>query len=163
MLREQIYPGDVASPSQILELADEYSKAAMVLYPLGAKRKPLTRAPMRLITIHAIELYLNALLLSRGHSAAEVRGLQHDLGRRTDLASDCGLQLRKRTAEHLRSMGEQREYLITRYGPELAATASQINRLRATLVEVSKKVSIMIRADNSNASDRRVPCPQSGR
>ena len=152
MPREQIYPGELATPSQILELAEEYSKAAMLLYPLGTKRKPLTRAPMRFIAIQAIELYLNALLLSRGHSAAAVRGLQHDLGKRTDLALSYGLKLRKRTAEHLRSMGQHREYLITRYGPEMVATASQINRLRATLNEVRRKASILVEADISSAS-----------
>lgn len=153
MPREQVYPGDVASPSQILALAEEYSRAAMVLYPLGTKRRPLTRAPMRLIAIQAIELYLNALLLSRGHNAAEIRGLQHNLGKRVDLASDCGLKLRRRTVQHLRNMGEHREYLIMRYGPEMAATASQINRLRATLEEVSKKVSLLIKAAHSNAAN----------
>ncbi|WP_292657903.1 hypothetical protein [Mesorhizobium sp.] len=34
--------------------------------------------------------------------------------------------------------------MITRYGPELAATASQINRLTATLEEVAVKVTLLI-------------------
>lgn len=37
-----------------------------------------------------------------------------------------------------------REYLITRYGPELASTLSQINRLSATLEEVATKVRLAV-------------------
>lgn len=42
------------------------------------------------------------------------------------------------------SLSQDREYLITRYGPELAATTSQINRLTATLEEVAAKVTLLI-------------------
>jgi hypothetical protein len=48
--------------------------------------------------------------------------------------------LRELTLKHLGELSESREYLVTRYGPELASTASQINRLTATLGEVAKKV-----------------------
>jgi len=36
-------------------------------------------------------------------------------------------------------MTEEREYLISRYGPEMAITPSEINRLVATLEEIAKK------------------------
>lgn len=35
-----------------------------------------------------------------------------------------------------------REYLITRYGPELTSTLAQLNRLAATLDEVATKVPV---------------------
>ncbi|WP_245478528.1 hypothetical protein [Mesorhizobium sp. M4B.F.Ca.ET.049.02.1.2] len=75
------YPGELASPQQIHELAEEYRKAAHQLLPLGRAGKPLTRAPFRLSAIHAIELYLTALLLHRTHTgtAAESVGARENL------------------------------------------------------------------------------------
>ena len=134
------YPGGSARPLQVRALADEYRKAAAVLLKLGERGKPLTRAPFRLTAIHAVELYLNAFLLARGHGAEKIRGLQHDLPARAELAIDGGLSLRKRTLEHIRSLSAGREYLVSRYGPELAASMSQVNRLIATLDEVANKV-----------------------
>ena len=101
-------------------------------------------APYRLNAIHAIELYLNALLLHAGHDAARLRGLQHDLATRTDLAEAGGLQLKRRTAVHLKAMTATREYLISRYSPGSAPTLSQFNRLAATLDEVSAKAALLI-------------------
>ena len=119
-----------------------------MLLQLGRRGDPLSRAPCRLSAIHAIELYLNALLLFRGQETSRIRGLQHDLAARTEMAIANGLQLRKRTAEHLSAMAGNREYLVTRYGPEMTATISQINRLTATLDEVANKVSAMMAAPN---------------
>ena len=154
MTVEKIYPGELASPLEILRLADEYRKAAHALHPLGIRKKPLSRAPMRLVSIQAIELYLNALLLHCGNTPAKVRGLQHDLEDRTEQAVACGLKLRVKTAEHLKTMGRNREYLVMRYGPEMASTASQINRLYATLEEVSSKVSKLLGTDVSSPDGR---------
>lgn len=128
-------------------LADEYRKAAQLLTQLGQPGKPLSRAPFRLAAIHAIELYLNALLLHSGSEANAVRGLQHDLARRALLAADAGLKLRLRTANHLSTLQQSREYLVTRYGPELTGNVSQINRLEATLEEVAKKVTAFLSRD----------------
>ncbi|TPI53314.1 hypothetical protein FJ420_31905 [Mesorhizobium sp. B3-1-3] len=144
IVEERRYPGELASPQQIHELADGYHKAATMLLQLGRPRKPLTRAPFRLSAIHAIELYLTALLLHCGQNPNRIRKLQHDLSARTELALEAGLCLRTKTASHLRSLSQNREYLVTRYGPELAATVSQINRLTATLEEVAAKVTILI-------------------
>ncbi len=138
------YPGDLATPRQVFDLAEEYRKASHALLQLGRPGKPLTRAPFRLTAVHAIELYLNALLLQRGHAPNQIRKLQHDLWARTELATATGLHLRRRTMEHLQSLSRSREYLVTRYGPELAATTSQVNRLTATLDEVAKKVAPLI-------------------
>jgi len=72
--------------------------------------------------------------------------MQHNLAERTGLVLASGLRLRSRTAAHLRALAENREYLVMRYGPELSATASQINRLEATLEEVSRKVTEILTA-----------------
>ena len=137
------YPGADAKPEQILQLAEQYRVAAEALRPLGRRSKPLSWAPYRFVAIHAIELHLNALLVAKGLTPASIRGMQHDLATRTDAAIIAGLGLRKRTALHLRSLSERREYLITRYDPALSA-ASEINRLAATLEEVSSKSTIIV-------------------
>lgn len=105
----------------------------------------MSRAPYRLVAIHAIELHLNALLLAKGHSAAQVRGMQHNLAAKTAAAILAGLKLRRLTAEHLRGLSERREYLTTRYDPDLSAT-SEITRLTATLEEVASKTALMVKA-----------------
>jgi hypothetical protein len=72
--------------------------------------------------------------------------MQHDLAERAEQAKRSGLQLRKRTVAHLSAMMGNREYLVTRYGPEMTSTASQINRLTATLEEVADKVTTLVSA-----------------
>jgi hypothetical protein len=138
------HPGGSATAEQIFRLAEEYRKAAHLLLQLGRRGAPLSHAPCRLSAIHAIELYLSALLLFKGHDAARIRGLQHNLAARTELSVASGLLLRQRTAAHLAAMTGSREYVVTRYGPEMTATTSQINRLTATLDEVAAKVTAMM-------------------
>ena len=123
------------------KLADEYRRAAEHLIALGRRGDPLSRAPYRFAAIHAIELYLSAFLLHSGHHPALIRGLQHNLARRAVLAVEGRLALRQRTVAHLHSVAENREYVTMRYGPEMTATVSQINRLSASLAEVAGKVS----------------------
>ena len=137
---QKIIPGDEASPAQVLALADEYSRAAEALQKIGKRGKPLTRAPYRLAAIHAIELYLNAFLLTRGKTSSQLRGLNHNLSSRAELAARAGLSLRKKTSAHLVQLCEAREYLIMRYGPEMAGRATNLNRVEATLREISVKV-----------------------
>lgn len=141
MMTGESYPGDSASPAQVRALADEYRGASDVLGKLGRKGEPLSRAPFRLTAIHAIELYLHAVLLARGRDPRSARGLGHRLSER---AKESGLCLRERTLEHLRALDANREYLTSRYCPEFLATASQINRLKATLDEVAKKATVAI-------------------
>lgn len=138
------YPGETATPAQILLLADEYRIAAEALLSIGRRGVPLSRAPYRLVAIQAIELYFNALLLHAGHPANSLRGLQHDLAKRTQLAVGMKLILRRRTVTHLESLSQTREYLITRYDPAQSA-ASQLNRLAATLTKVADKVSLLVK------------------
>jgi hypothetical protein len=140
----QLYPGTTATKEQVLRLAEEYRKAAKFLQDLAQPGDPISRSPFRLSAIHAIELYLNALLMSGKHDQPCIRGMQHNLAARSKLAVAEGLRLRKRTMAHLESMTGNREYLVTRYGPEMTATVSQVNRLTATLDEVAEKVSAIV-------------------
>ncbi|ARU16671.1 hypothetical protein A9D14_11405 [Croceicoccus marinus] len=135
-----LYPGGAATPAEVVALADEYRFAAQLLVQNGRPGEPRSRAPFRMVAIHAVELYLNAFLLQSGHSAGQVRGLQHNLAARAELAVERGLVLRKRTREHLHSMSQSREFLLTRYVPS-STSLSEINRLQATLTEVAQKVS----------------------
>jgi HEPN domain-containing protein len=149
---QRFYPGETATPRQMLDLAGEYRRAAEALLPMGRPRQPLSRAPYRLVAIHAVELYLNAFLLATGHPPAKLRGLQHDLALRTHLARGANLRLRKRTVAHLGRLSETREYLIARYDPATAA-ASELNRLAATLTDVAEKVSAFIAWSEGRTSD----------
>ncbi|NEX92294.1 hypothetical protein G3573_05895 [Caulobacter sp. 17J65-9] len=134
----------MAAPEDLLRLADEYRRAAHLLLPAGQRGKPLSRAPFRLSALHAIELYLNALLLHRGYSASRLRGLQHDFAERARQAAERGLVLRRRTTQHLKTVAATREYVVTRYGPEMTASASHVTRLSATLDEVAEKVRMIV-------------------
>ena len=140
---QKSYPGDQASPEKIAQLANEYRQAAAKLEQLGRKGVPLSLAPCRCVSIHAIELYLNAILVCAGHTAEQIRGLQHDLGARTDRALDAKFPLKKRTIDHLNDICRRREYLVARYDPEAPKT-SEINQLNATLAELAKKVPVWI-------------------
>lgn len=135
------YPGGLSRPTELLRLAHAYRDAADVVAATGRPGDHFSRAPFRLIAIHAIERYLNAWLLQCGHTPAKVRSFQHDLGARADLATISGLELRKGTSKHLRDISDRREYLVTRYDTLMGPSLSQLNRLTATLADVSAKVS----------------------
>lgn len=135
------YPGSNADPEDVIALADEYGAAATTLFENnGRKGDHLSRAPARLCAIQAIELYLNAYLRCQGEKPETVRGYFHDLAERADHKSIEKLRLKKRTSLHLSELTKRREYLVARYAPELASTQTEINRVRATLVEVANKV-----------------------
>ena len=144
MSEDMAYPGSEASAAEVCSLAAEYRLAAQSLLRSARKGKPLSRAPSRLCAIHAIELYLNAFFLHFGESPEQVRSRQHNLAERAQAALERGLILRKKTAEHLARMTRDREYLATRYGPELATSLSEVNRLMATLDEVGSKVTAVL-------------------
>ncbi|MCF8706985.1 hypothetical protein [Rhizorhapis sp. SPR117] len=76
--------------------------------------------------------------------ADEYRGAAHDLAKRAELAASTGLRLRKRTLLHLNDLSHSREYLVTRYGAELAGSWTQLNRLMATLDEIATKVALAL-------------------
>ena len=135
------YPGDLATVPQLITLACEYRGAAHDLLTRGKRKSPSSWAPARLLALQAIELQLNAFLLHSGNDTHKIRSLRHNLAERGDLAISSGLVLRKRTLTHLYELSSGREYLITRYGPELSGSWTQINRLIATLDEITIKVS----------------------
>jgi hypothetical protein len=140
----QPYPGESATAGQVFLLAEEYRMAAMLLLPLGRTGEPLSLAPCRFLAIHAIELYLNSLMLHAGCEPSVIRGLQHDFSARAKLAAENGLILRKRTAEHLSAMVGNREHVAMRYGAEASSVTSELNRLMATLEELADKIAPFI-------------------
>jgi HEPN domain-containing protein len=140
---QKFFPGETATPRQIASLADEYRHAADALLGTVRRGQPLSRAPYRFVAIHALELYLNALLLAAGKPPVALRRMHHDLASRTELAMTARLILRKRTLAHLAALSEGREYLTTRYDPA-APQGSELNRLAATLAEVAEKVTTFL-------------------
>ncbi|WP_202391301.1 hypothetical protein [Allopontixanthobacter sediminis] len=71
---QKFYPGHDASAEQIAELADEYRQAAANLAQTGRLGARLSLAPCRLVSLHAIELYLNAILIAAGRPADQTEG-----------------------------------------------------------------------------------------
>ncbi|NRP89033.1 hypothetical protein GFPCMMHI_04958 [Ensifer adhaerens] len=139
------YPGKAAGVRGILNLATHYQDAAG---KLGEGSSKPNQVPRRLLAFHAMELYLNAFLLAKGVDPATIRGSRHDLGERTRLASEAGLVLRKRTMAHLATLSANNEYHLVSYAPELTSTLSQMNRVMATVDELSRKVRKMLRASS---------------
>lgn len=134
------YPGSEATIEQFIGLADQYLAAAHSLLTQVNRKSSLSSAPARLCAIHAVEMYLNAFLIFHGSDHKQVRGFQHDLAQRSAVATEKGLRLRVRTQAHLLRIHDQREYLVVRYGPEQAGGLSELNRMFATLNEISTKV-----------------------
>ena len=129
--------------SEILALASQYKEAAA---KLGECLPNSNHLPRRLLALHAIELYLNALLLTTGFDQTFIRSIQHDVGEQARLAIEAGLVLRKRTTAHLTTLSTNNESHSVRYAPQLTTTLSQVNRIMVTLDEVSQKVRKMVRA-----------------
>ncbi|MFN0194211.1 MAG: hypothetical protein ACKVP5_19935 [Aestuariivirga sp.] len=134
------YPGEEATATEIRLLAEQYFKAAELLKSLNQTKNPAALAPFRLAAIHAIELFLNAHLVSTGHTAVEIRELKHDLTKRLELAQAKGLILRAKTARHIETIVDTREYLVTRYSSKHLSKAPPQSRLEATLKEIRRKV-----------------------
>jgi hypothetical protein len=141
---QKFYPGNEATPVQLMQLAAEWRRAAGLLWDARRRRAPLSFAPYRFVAIHAVELYLNAFLQAKGHAPKAVRGMQHNLAARTALAVEAGLKLRPKTRAHLKTMTGSREHLVARYGPEQIAAASELNRVGATLNEFATEVEAVV-------------------
>lgn len=136
------YPGQEPSVRDTLALAAQYRDAAV---KLGGTSPKSAHLPVRHLALHSVELYLDALLLAKGLDHKTIRDFQHDLGERSRVAIDAGLVLRKRTAAHLVNLSSTGEYDAIRYGSIRAAMFSQVNRVMATLDEVSQKVRKVLR------------------
>lgn len=144
-----------ASPQLLFSLAEEYRLAALKLEGLARKRQPLSLAPFRFAAIHAIELYLSAVLLKGGETPDDILALRHDLRRRAEKAKEMGLVLGQRTFNHLGALHENREYPAARYGSGNLKSASPVNRLIATLKDVADKTKPIIEA--AELKPRRAP------
>lgn len=151
----RVYPGSEATVSELLELAGNYHRAAESLRARDDRRDRTSSAPVRFCAVHAVETYLNAFLVFHGADRKEVRSLQHDLVKRTEMAAARGLCLRKRTRSHLLQVTGLREHLVVRYGPERMKGLPDLNRTFATLEEVGKKVSAAILARPCDQTDPR--------
>jgi len=134
------------SPQLLFSLAEEYRRAALNLEVLRKKRQPLSLAPFRFAAIHAIELYLSAVLLKGGYEPNKVLKLGHRLKRRAELAQDLGLVLGKGALDHLEKLEATCEYQAARYGWDSLKTASPANKLVATLNDVARKTKPLIDA-----------------
>ncbi len=148
------YPGDCAAAEDIYDLAIAYHAAAKALFPRATKGAPLSYAPARLCSIHAIELCLNAYLRLKGMENCQIRARMHDLA---DTGFVADLRLRKKTAAHLQEMTQRREYLISRYAPESAGQHTELTRLTATLDEVVRKVGRYIEQAGGAGARGRLP------
>jgi len=135
--------GKSGSVRDVLNVASQYKAAAI---KLGEGSPSPNHLPQRLLALHAIELYLDALLQAKGLDGETIRKFQHDLGERARIALAAGLVRRSRTLAHLAALSSNTEYIIVRYAPELSSTLSQVNRVMTTLEEVSRKVPKMVKA-----------------
>ena len=143
---QAFYPGEKASPHDVLALANAFADRAPLLLEGLKGTASVAKAPFRLVAIHAIELYLNAYLLNCGCPPSEIRSYHHNLGKRLAQVETKGLKLRKKTFEHLQRLTVSREYLTSRYDPNDPGS-SQLTRLKASLQDVRKKVSTAIPAN----------------
>lgn len=134
------YPGSNATAHDFFRLAAEYQRAADALIATHRPKHPLSQAPYRQVAIHAIELYLGALLVCEGLKPCDLRAFHHDLSARTGHERAAGIKLRKRTTQQLTELSDRREYLISRYGADRSDKVSPINQIDATLKDVRKKV-----------------------
>lgn len=147
--------GKTVSVRDHLNLAAQYRDASVKLGDVASKPNNF---PQRLLALHAIELYLDALIQAKGLDHHMRREFQHDLGERARIAVAAGLMLRHRTLMHLQMLFSLREDLVVRYGPERTSTLSQVNRLMATLEEVSRKVTKMVKTANGPKVDLDLCC-----
>ncbi len=135
--------GNPVNVRDILNLATHYQDAAN---RLGKGPSKPSHLPLRLLALHAIELYLNAFLLAKGVDPATIRSFRHDLSQRSRIASEAGLVLRKRTMAHLAALSSSNEYHVIRYASESPSKLPQLTRIMATLDELSRKVRKILRA-----------------
>lgn len=93
-------------------LADDYLNAARTA---AAGVKSARSGPVRLLALHACELFLKAYLRETGSTHASMRKLNHDLAAHADLAMERGLALGKARYNDLRVVTEIKDYVGARY------------------------------------------------
>jgi hypothetical protein len=139
-------PGDSMDALSTLALAAEYAQASKALRKLGRMRQAQSYAPFRFAALHAIELYLSAYLRLHGLDNAELRSTGHRFCAKTELATQHGLRLRKKTHAHLIELSGNREYQAVRYDTTMLALLTKINRLEATRDEIAAEVTRIVEA-----------------
>lgn len=123
-------------------LAEEYCKAAALLCDEGPRGKSICWAPFRLCAIHAIELHLSAFLLDAGYEWSSIKKMNHHLDQRAMLATEHGLNLRKRSSDLLAKLSSEASYSVTRYVPERLADGRHPSQIMAVLKEISSKCAL---------------------
>jgi hypothetical protein len=126
--------GDIKPSSQYLLIARKYECLALDLLARKRKLEVELIDPARFLMVHAIEMYLLSWLVH--HHASTDR--KHDFKTKIENATKEGLHLRKKTYAHIATL--QTEYYFLRYGANESIPMPPLNRLQATLHEVSKKV-----------------------
>lgn len=105
-------------------LADDCLNAARTVSPVLR-----SSGPIRLLCLHACELFLKTYLRKTGSTHPEMRALGHDLARHADLAIERGLALSNARRNDLRAATESHTYVDVRYsagslgGPFSSASA----------------------------------------
>jgi len=133
------YPGTETEPRAVLLLANQYACAARLLFTEKSLKQAL-RLPAMFCAIHAIELYLNAAIIASGETPETLRRMHHNFSQKSSHHGVVALRLRKKTQDHLASLSDKKDYLIVRYAPDQKHSLSELNRLKATLDGVAKKV-----------------------
>lgn len=133
-----------SSHRELIELAASYAEAAEKLKELWKKGVPLSQAPFRFVAIHAIELYLNAYLETNDHDPKEIRGLQHDLQKKTNCAMADGLKLKLRTVKYLGKLTANADYTCARYKPASLKQPAPPSQLLAAMNDVKDKVAMAV-------------------
>jgi hypothetical protein len=94
----------------LLSLASQYRAAAFKLE--GAPPDP-TQLPQRLLALHAIELYLDALLRAKGIEEQPIGTFRHDLGERAGWSS--------------RPIGDRKTFVTARVNPVADIALGAVN------------------------------------
>ncbi|EFL88403.1 hypothetical protein [Ahrensia sp. R2A130] len=151
------YPGDHETAQSLFALAQHYDAAALLVLPMRKKKNAASWAPFRFLSLHAVELYLNAALLHRGQTVADIRGLKHDLIARTDFAESKGLNLEASTVKHLQQTNAKRAYVASRYEAKPRFAPACPAHFEEALKDVAAKVKRMLTTPPPPP-----PCPHCG-
>ncbi|MFD1942989.1 HEPN domain-containing protein [Paradevosia shaoguanensis] len=126
-----------ATPFGIFLLADDFLQAARLV--TSASGSP-AQGPGRLLSYHAVELFLKAYLRSRGESIASLRGHGHDLESMLRQAEALGLVSSPKVRKFARKIGWHNDYVRARYLVTRAEGADAARRILGCAEEVREQV-----------------------
>ena len=95
----------------LFHLGDDFLRAARALEHM----RSLAKGPIRLLGIHASELYLKAYLRRQGLTHDDLASTMHNLSNIARLANDKGLGLNDDLLDRLKRMTKERAYMGARY------------------------------------------------